>query len=371
MSESEEIEGNGPYQILSPDGTAHLGRAEIGLKDADLRKLLRLMCVARALDDECVRMHTDGELLVYPPLRGQEAAQVGSAFALARNDFVFPSFREMAVALVRGVDPVEYLQYHRGTWHGGPYDPIANRFAPICVPLANQIVHAVGYAIGMKMRRRSVVTVAYFGDGSASEGDFHEACNWVSVHRAPVVLLCQNNRWAISVPFEEQAAAPIWTRARGYGFSGVQVDGNDVLAVLQVTKEAAARARAGGGPTLIEALTYRMGPHLTNDEPSRYRSDDEVGRWQELDPIERFRTYLLTEGTVSEKAAAAMDSAAVAFAREIRLRVAQFPPAGPDEVFEWVFDGPTLDMLRQQHLASPRAAAAGPTEALGAEPPDG
>ena len=190
-------------RLVDHDG-AVVGDVDVGLADDDLRELLRLMIRSRRLDRECWALQRQGELTVYPPFEGQEAAQVGSAFALGPEDFVFPSFRELAAAIVRGVDVVEYLQYHRGTWHGGPYDPIASRFAPICVPVATQIVHAVGWAMGAKLDGHAACSLAYFGDGSASEGDFHEAANMAAVFRAPVVLFCQNNGWAISVPSSEQ-----------------------------------------------------------------------------------------------------------------------------------------------------------------------
>ncbi len=177
MSSRDIAAGDAPMvQVVAPDGTAS-GAVEVGLSDEDLRELLRQMIRARRLDRECMALQRQGELTVYPPFEGQEAAQVGSAFALEPQDFVFPSFRELAAAIVRGVDAVEYLQYHRGTWHGGPYDPIANRFAPICVPVATQIVHAVGWALGAKLDGSRACALAYFGDGSASEGDFHEAAN--------------------------------------------------------------------------------------------------------------------------------------------------------------------------------------------------
>jgi len=344
MSEADRS----PYQIVAPDGTARTSRADIGLSDDELRDLLRLMTLTRRLDDECVRLHAEGELAVYPPFSGQEAAQVGSAFALAPDDFVFPSFRELAAAIVRGVNPVTYLEYHRGTWHGGPWDVMAERFGPICVPLATQIVHAVGYALGMKLDERSVATLAYFGDGAASEGDFHEACNWAGVFKAPLVLLCQNNGWAISLPYEEQAASSVSSRADGYGFPGVRVDGNDVLAVWQVTKEAAERARWGKGPTLIEAVTFRMGPHLTNDDPSRYRDEEEVERWRKLDPVERFRRYLLAEGIVTDGDVDALASTAEDFASRIRAGVVATAAPDPEDLFEMVYEGIPLDLTRQQ-----------------------
>lgn len=337
-----------PYQVVAPDGTARADRTEIGLSDDHLRDLLRYMTLARRLDEECVRLHAEGELAVYPPFSGQEAAQVGSAFALGPDDFVFPSFRELAAAIVRGVDPVTYLEYHRGTWHGGPWDVMAERFGPICVPLATQIVHAVGYAMGMKLDERPVATLAYFGDGAASEGDFHEACNWAGVFEAPVVLFCQNNGWAISLPYAEQAAASVVARADGYGIPGVRVDGNDVLAVWQVTKEAAERARGGKGPTLIEAVTFRMGPHLTNDDPSKYREDEEVERWRKLDPIERFCRYLLSEKIVTEEDVEALASTANDFAVRVRAGVVATPAPDAADLFEMTYEGIPLDLTHQQ-----------------------
>jgi pyruvate dehydrogenase E1 component alpha subunit len=285
---------------------------------------------------------------VYPPFEGQEAAQVGSAFALGREDFVFPSFRELAAAIVRGVDVVEYLQYHRGTWHGGPYDPIASRFAPICVPVATQIVHAVGWAMGAKLDGIAACSLAYFGDGSASEGDFHEAANMAAVFGAPVILFCQNNGWAISVPSSEQYAAPIAARAAGYGFPGVRVDGNDVLAVFAVTKQAVERARAGDGPTLIEAMTYRVGSHSTADDASRYRNDAEVEAWRERDPIDRYRTYLLGSGVIDDRFVRACDEEAEAWVAEIRAAVTALGDPPASEMFHHAYADPPGTLHRQR-----------------------
>src|SRR5437879_5672323 len=176
VNQDDPSGGSEPFRVLASDGTA-LGDSDVGLGTAELRELLRWMALARRLDRECVALQRQGELTVYPPFEGQEAAQVGSAFALGAQDFVFPTFRELAVALVRGVDAVQYLQYHRGTWHGGPYDPRATRFGPICIPIATQLPHAAGYALGQQLDGSDAVTIAYFGDGSTSEGDFHEAAN--------------------------------------------------------------------------------------------------------------------------------------------------------------------------------------------------
>jgi 2-oxoisovalerate dehydrogenase E1 component alpha subunit len=337
-------------RLAAPDGPA-IDDADIRLSADQLRELLRLMVLARRLDRECVALQRQGELTVYPGFEGQEAAQVGSAFALAPEDFVFPSFRELAAALVRGVDPVEYLQYHRGTWHGGPYDPIVARFAPICVPVATQICHAVGWALGAKLDETGACALAYFGDGSTSEGDFHEAANLAGVWRAPVVLFCQNNGWAISVPLEEQTAGEIWRRADGYGIAGVRVDGNDVLAVYRATRDALARARRGGGATLIEAVTYRIGPHSTADDASRYRDEAEVSRWRELDPLQRYRRYALQAGVADDAFLKRCEDEAeqrVMAIREDVIRIASPPTA---ELFAWAYEDPPPTLVRQRRAA--------------------
>lgn len=339
MTNRDASEGTEPFRILAPDGAA-VGDSDVGLGTGELRDLLRWMVLARRLDRECMALQRQGELTVYPPFEGQEAAQVGSAFALGAEDFVFPSFRELAAALVRGVDPVQYLLYHRGTWHGGPYDPQATKFAPICVPVATQIVHAVGYAMGLRLDDTQACSIAYFGDGSASEGDFHEAANLAAVFRAPAILFCQNNGWAISVPTALQTAGEIWRRAEGYGFPGVRVDGNDVLAVYQVTRDAVARAHAGEGPTLIEALTYRLGPHTTADDASKYRSDDEVDRMRAADPITRFSTWLLASGHADEGFVTACDNEAEQRVLQIRADLVTSPPPPVEWMFDWVYADP-------------------------------
>ena len=337
-------------QLVAPDGTP-VGDTEVGLSDEDLRALLRLMVLARRLDRECMALQRQGELTVYPPFEGQEAAQVGSAFALAAGDMAFPSFRELAAAFVRGVDVVEYLQYHRGTWHGGPYDPLASGFAPICVPVATQIVHAVGWALGAKLDGKAACSIAYFGDGSASEGDFHEGANLAAVFAAPAILFCQNNGWAISVPATEQYVAPIAARAVGYGMPGVRVDGNDVLAVYRATKEAADRARAGGGPTLIEAMTYRVGPHSTADDATRYRSDEEVERWRSFDPIERYRRFLGSTGVADDAFVAACRAEAERWVGGVRAELTAIGTPPATEVFDHVFSDPPANLGRQRREA--------------------
>jgi 2-oxoisovalerate dehydrogenase E1 component alpha subunit len=340
-----------PVRILQPDGRP-IGDADVGLSPSELREVLRLMILARRLDRECVALQRQGHLTVYPALEGQEAAQVGSGFALQRDDFAFPTFRELAVALTRGVDPVAYLEYHRGTWHGGPYDPIASGFAPICVPVATQLCHAVGWALGAKLDERHGCALAYFGDGSSSEGDFHEAANLAGVWSAPVVLFCQNNGWAISVPAAEQTAGDIWRRAEGYGFRGVRVDGNDVLAVHRATREAADRARSGGGPTLIEAMTYRIGDHSTADDARRYRDESDVERWRRLDPIDRYRRFLTSTNVLDDGDVAGLEADADARVGEIRAAVIDAPPSRPADLFTWAYADPPATLRTQMRAAS-------------------
>ena len=310
--------------------------------------LLRWMLLARRLDRECIALQRQGELTVYPGFEGQEAAQIGSAMALGPDDFVFPTFRELAAALVRGVDPVQYLAYHRGTWHGGPYDPRATRFGPICIPVATQIVHGVGYAMGLKLDGARACSIAYFGDGSASEGDFHEGANLAGVFTAPVILFCQNNGWAISVPTANQTAGEIWKRAEGYGFPGVRVDGNDVLAVYRATKQAAERAYAGDGPTLIEALTYRIGAHSTADDPGRYRDDAEVEAARAFDPITRFRTWLVAQGIVDEDTFGSWGEEIEAQVLAIREGVIAQPAPPVEWMFDWTYADPPATLARQR-----------------------
>jgi 2-oxoisovalerate dehydrogenase E1 component alpha subunit len=343
----EHWAGSEPVRILAADGSA-VGDPDVGLEPERLRGLLRWMILARRLDRECIALQRQGELTVYPGFEGQEASQVGSASALGTEDFVFPTFRELAAALVRGVDPVQYLAYHRGTWHGGPYDPGATRFGPICIPVATQIAHAVGYAMGLQRDAAQACSLVYFGDGSASEGDFHEAANLAGVMRAPLVLFCQNNGWAISVPTADQTAGEIWRRADGYGFPGVRVDGNDVLAVYRVTREATARAYAGEGPTLIEALTYRIGPHSTADDLSRYRDGAATDAARTFDPITRYRTWLRAEGHADDMFVEGCEADAEEQVRRIREGVVAQAAPPVEWMFDWTYAEPPATLARQR-----------------------
>jgi pyruvate dehydrogenase E1 component alpha subunit len=348
--------GSAAVRLIGPDGR-RTGTAEIHPSHEELRALLRWMILARRLDQECVALAREGELITYPGFEGQEAAQVGAAFALGTDDMVFPTFRELAMALVRGVDPVAYLRYHRGTWHGAPYDPIVSGFAPICVPTGTQLPHAAGWALGAKLDGSDAVALGCIGDGATSEGDFHEAANLAAVWDAPLVIVCQNNRWAITTPIGAQMKGQIWTRAEGYGFPGVRVDGNDVLAVLQVTRAAVERARSGGGPTLIEALTYRIGPHSTNDDASRYRDADEVDLARRLDPITRYRAFLLSEAIVDEAFVVEREREAEALAEQVRAAIVAIPPPPADELFDFVYAAPPEPFERQRREAVGRSSS--------------
>ncbi len=312
------------------------------------RALYRWMALTRAIDAEATALQRQGELAVYPQLLGQEAAQVGSAAALGSDDWIFPSYRELGAALVRGIDLVEYLAFYRATWHGGLWDPIRHRFAMVSVPVASQLPHAVGYAMGARLDGKRECALVYFGDGATSQGDFHEACNFAGVFRAPVVFFCQNNQWAISVPVAKQTAAPIHRKAEAYGFPGVRVDGNDVLAVHRAVGEAAQRARDGGGPTLIEAVTYRMAAHSTADDASRYQPPDEIAAWRDADPVERFHGWLTASHMADPAFLEAVGEEARALAAKTREGVPALEPRPAEELFAWVYADLPPDLARQR-----------------------
>jgi 2-oxoisovalerate dehydrogenase E1 component alpha subunit len=341
----------GPFRVLPLAGERATEAPDVGLKEKELRELYRLMALTRRADLEATALQRQGELAVYPPLIGQEAAQVGSAFALEESDWIFPSYRELGAAVVRGVDLVEYLHFYRATWHGGTYDANAHRFGMVSVPVGSQILHAVGYAMGAKLDGIPLASLVYFGDGATSEGDFHEGCNFAAVFHAPVVFFCQNNQWAISVPLSAQTAAPIWKKAVAYGFPGVLVDGNDVLAVYQVTREAAQRARDQGIPTLIEAVTYRIGPHSTADDATRYRPGEEVEQWKAMDPLDRYRSWLASSGSADENFFSGVEAEAKEFTAKMRSGVIGSGPRPVEEMFEWVFADLPPHLARQRDEA--------------------
>lgn len=321
--------------------------ADIGTDE--LIALYRDMVVARRLDAEGTALQRQGELGLWPPLAGQEAAQIGSARALRDDDFVFTSYREHAVAWCRDVAPAELLAVWRGTAPSG-WDPFAHHLAVPQIIIGAQALHATGYAMGLAWDGSDAAAVAYFGDGATSEGDVNEALVFAASFDAPVVFFCQNNQWAISEPVGLQSKQPLARRADGFGLPGVRVDGNDVLAVMAATRWALARARNGEGPSFIEAVTYRLGPHTTADDPTRYRADDELEAWHGRDPIARVRALLEASASpeVIGAAFADADAAAGRRAAEMRAAITTLADPAPMTVFDHVYAEPNTQLDRQR-----------------------
>ena len=332
-----------PVQLLQPDGRRVLDReytpliADIG--PDRLRALYEDLVVVRRIDVEATALQRQGQLGLWAPLLGQEAAQVGSARALNTDDYVFTSYREHAVAYCRGVDPAVLTRMWRGVAHSG-WDPDAVNMTNPAIIVGAQGLHATGYALGAHMDGADIATIAYFGDGATSQGDLAEALGFASTWSVPVVFFCQNNHWAISEPVRLQSATPIAQRAVGYGMPGIQVDGNDVLGVLAVTRQAVRRAREGGGPSFIEAITYRMGPHTTSDDPTRYRSSAETEVWQRRDPIDRMRRLLEREGLLDQPFVAQVQARADQVAAQIRTATIGMADPEPSALFDHVYGTP-------------------------------
>ncbi|MCF3143550.1 pyruvate dehydrogenase (acetyl-transferring) E1 component subunit alpha [Streptomyces platensis] len=349
----DEAEQDQLVQLLTPEGK----RIEhpdysIDLSAEELRGLYRDMVLTRKFDAEATTLQRQGELGLWASLLGQEAAQIGSGRALRDDDYVFPTYREHGVAWCRGVDPTNLLGMFRGVNHGG-WDPNSNNFHLYTIVIGSQTLHATGYAMGVQKDGADSAVIAYFGDGASSQGDVAESFTFSAVYNAPVVFFCQNNQWAISEPTEKQTRVPLYQRARGFGFPGVRVDGNDVLACLAVTKAALERARTGQGPMLIEAFTYRMGAHTTSDDPTKYREDEERVAWEAKDPILRLRTYLEAEGLVDEAYLASIDEEREALGKRVRDAVRAMPDPDDMAIFENVYaDGHALvDEERAQFAA--------------------
>ena len=318
--------------ILDSDGNLDTA-LEPKLADTDLRSLYRAMLLGRRLDERMVRLQRQGRIGTFAPTKGQEAAQMGSVFSLRPKDWMVPSFRETASMIWRGWPIEKLLLFFAGHLEGGQPAPDQHDL-PITIPVATQLPHAVGLAYAAQYRGDDIVVMAYFGDGATSEGDFHEALNFAGVWHVPVVFVCQNNQWAISVPLKKQThSRTIAQKALAYGLPGIQVDGNDVLAVYAAAREAVERARAGDGPTLIECVTYRLGVHTTADDPTKYRSEAEVAMWEQKDPLTRFRAYLEKRNLLEEGLEKAVDDE---IAEAIR-RFESAPPADPLTMFDHVY----------------------------------
>jgi 2-oxoisovalerate dehydrogenase E1 component subunit alpha len=341
-------------QLIRPDGTpATDPREAVSLTDAELRRLYEDMVVTRTLDQEFINLQRQGQLALYPSCRGQEAAQVGAGFAMSATDWMFPQYRELGVWVTRGVDPAGIGVMWRGSWHGGG-DLLEHGSAMISIPIGTHALHAVGYALGAKLDHDPTVAIAFIGDGATSEGDVHEAMNFAGVLDVPCVFFVQNNQWAISVPLEHQTKAPTLAhKAIGYGMPGVRCDGNDVLASYAVVRDAVERARRGGGPTLVEAITYRMEAHTTSDDPTRYQPPAELAEWAGKDPIARYGVFLAGLGLWDDELQERSTRRGAEAAQHLRDAVYDAPDGPAVEVFDHVFHEltPALREQREQFVA--------------------
>ena len=329
--------------ILDSDGNLDIA-LEPDLAAEDLRRLYRAMLLGRRVDERMLRLQRQGRIGTFAPIKGQEASQMGSAFTLRKTDWTVPSFRETAAMLWRGWPIEKILLLFAGYLEGGQPGPEQHDL-PITIPVATQLPHAVGLAYAAQYRGDDAVVMAYCGDGATSEGDFHEALNFAGVWHVPVVFVVQNNQWAISVPLKKQThSRTLAQKALAYGFPGIQVDGNDVLAVYAASREAVDRARAGGGPTLVECVTYRLGVHTTADDPSRYRSAEEVEAWERKDPLTRFGAYLekknLLEPGLEQEVEAEIARAVQAFEAT--------PPADPLAIFDHAYAEAPAHLLAER-----------------------
>jgi 2-oxoisovalerate dehydrogenase E1 component subunit alpha len=342
-------------QLLTPDGErVDHPDYSVDFTDEEYRGLYHDLVVVRRLDAESTALQRQGELGIWASLLGQEAAQVGSGRALRKQDMAFPTYREHGVLYCRGIDPIMPLGLFRGVDQGG-WDPNEFKFNMYTIVIGAQTLHATGYAMGINMDGKvggddGEAVIAYFGDGATSQGDVNESFIWASVLNAPIVFFCQNNQYAISEPLERQTRVPLYKRADGFGFPGIRVDGNDVLASYAVTRSALDNARHGQGPTLIEAYTYRMGAHTTSDDPTRYRIASEVEAWQAKDPIQRVRLFLEKQGLADADFFASVDEEARATAVHLRERVLSMPDPSPLTMFDHVYPNgsPLLDEQRAE-----------------------
>jgi 2-oxoisovalerate dehydrogenase E1 component alpha subunit len=360
---SSTTAGTELVQLLTPEGErVSSPDYDIDLTDDEYRELYRDLVLVRRIDVEATALQRQGELGIWAALLGQEAAQVGSGRALRPQDFAFPTYREHGVAWCKGVDPLQLLGLFRGVDHGG-WDPQDKRFALYTIVIGSQTLHATGYAMGItkdgavggtpSQPDGGEAVIAYFGDGASSQGDVNEAFVWASVYNAPVVFFCQNNQWGISTPTDHQTRIPLYRRAEGFGFPGVRVDGNDVLASYAVTRAALDAARSGQGPTLVEAFTYRMGAHTTSDDPTRYRLASELEAWKLKDPLERMKSFLYKSQLVDSDFFAQLEADADALAARLRKGCLEMPDPDPARMFEHVYaeQTPLVAGQREQFAA--------------------
>ncbi|MCU0302481.1 MAG: pyruvate dehydrogenase (acetyl-transferring) E1 component subunit alpha [Thermoanaerobaculales bacterium] len=323
-------------EILDPEGKVDRELAP-DLPPETVRRMYRDMALMRAMDDKALKLQRQGRMGTWPPIRGQEAIQAGVAHAMAEGDWLIPAFREHGIMLLRGVPAHLIYAYWAGDERGSAF-PDGVRVFPVAVPVGSQWQHGAGVGLSLKLRGEPAVAVTFGGDGSTSEGDFHEAMNCAGVFGCQSVFVIQNNQWAISVPLHRQTASEtLAQKAHAYGIPGIQVDGNDVFAVWVAASEALARARSGGGPTLIEALTYRIGDHTTADDASRYRPETEVAAWADRDPILRLRRYMESAGLWDESREEALTGEVHEWIDRTVVNLEEMPPQDPRDIFTHMY----------------------------------
>jgi 2-oxoisovalerate dehydrogenase E1 component alpha subunit len=347
--------------ILAPDGEL-IPHPDYPLEvDGDLlRRLYRDIVLTRRIDVESTALQRTGELGLWCPVLGQEGVQVGAGHAMRSSDYGFTTYREVGIFQVRGVDPVELLHLYRGTSHAS-WDPQRVGLGIFTIVIGSHALHSVGYAMGIQRDGADEAVLSCFGDGATSTGDVHEAMVFATAFHAPVVFLVQNNQWAISVPVSRQARAPLAQRASGYGMPAVRIDGNDVLAGLAVTRALLDRAREGGGPAYIEAVTYRRGPHTTSDDPTRYRDDAELDHWAALDPLDRLRRHMERVGVLEADFVAAVDAEADALGERLREAIRGMADPEPLAMFEHVYAEPHRQVVADRDaMADYLATVEGP-----------
>lgn len=339
-----------PLCLLAPDGRLVPDPPfELVISPEFVRGFYRDMAMARRLDQEAYHLQRQGELGLWLSCRGQEAAQVGSVRAMRNTDWIFPAYREHAVALTRGVTPKQLLSQWRGCSHGG-WDPAAYRLQIYSLVLGTQTLHAMGFAMGILAESSDEVVLTYVGDGATSQGDPNEAFNWAAVTRVPLIFFCQNNQWAISTPSSAQMATPLHDRAAGFGLDSVYVDGNDVLAVYAATRDVVERVRAGGAPGFVEALTYRVAGHSTSDDPTRYRSSEETDLWAQRDPLARVLALLKKEDWADDAWLRQVEADAEQLAADTRAACLAMPDPDLEETFRNTLVSET-DTLRSEREA--------------------
>jgi pyruvate dehydrogenase E1 component alpha subunit len=353
-SSPQQAQDDSVATLVGADGAlTPEGERRANVPTERLREMYRLMVVCRRLDQEGLNLQRQGELGLWGPIAGHEAAQIGAALAMDRTDWIFPYYRDFAMAVARGIEPGESMTWFRGLTHKA-WNPLERNFGPLIISVGTQVPHAVGYALGCKLDNEQKAVLVGFGEGATSTGDWHEAMNFAGVFRPPIIFLCENNQWAISVPIQEQVAGRVVDRAAGYGFPGVRVDGVDVLSVYAVVKAAAERARAGGGPYLIEALSYRLQAHTTSDDPTRYRTEEEVAPWRERDPLVRCAERLRARDAFDDAFAAQCQQDAEDAASKMRKTLLAATPEHPARVFDSVYRNmpDALRRERDEFLAS-------------------